>query len=94
MRLAQTEQRLDGLVDPDDPAVRLRRGRDAPARDGGSLRRGLGRRGGHLLECVPTEVRVGVQMIYHFELSLPRSLDYLTWDFQRDIRADLHKAEK
>jgi acetolactate decarboxylase len=51
-------------------------------------------RGGHLLECVPTEVRVGVQMIYHLELSLPRSLDYLTWDFQRDIRADLHKAEK
>jgi acetolactate decarboxylase len=51
-------------------------------------------RGGHLLECVPTKVRVGVQMIYHLELSLPMSLDYLTWDFQRDIRADLHKAEK
>jgi len=51
-------------------------------------------RGGHLLECVPTEVRVGVQMIYHLELSLPSSLDYLTWDFRRDIGADLHKAEK
>ena len=51
-------------------------------------------RGGHLLECVPTEVRVGVQMIYHLELSLPSSLDYLTWDFRRDSGADLHKAEK
>ncbi|MEW6666271.1 MAG: acetolactate decarboxylase [Thermodesulfobacteriota bacterium] len=51
-------------------------------------------RGGHLLECVPGRVRVGVQMLYRLELSLPKSLDYLTWDFQRDIRADLHKAEK
>jgi len=51
-------------------------------------------RGGHLLECIPGEVHVGVQMIYQLELSLPRSLDYLTWDFRRDIRADLHKAEK
>lgn len=51
-------------------------------------------RGGHLLECVPAEVHVGVQMLYHLELSLPRSLDYLTWDFRRDIGADLHKAEK
>ena len=50
--------------------------------------------GGHMLECVPVEVRVGVQMLYHLELSLPRSLDYLTWDFRRDIGADLHKAEK
>ncbi len=51
-------------------------------------------RGGHLLECVPREVRVGVQIISHLELCLPRSLDYLTWDFRRDIGADLHKAEK
>ena len=50
--------------------------------------------GGHLLECVPKQIRVGVQMIFHLELSLPKSLDYLTWDFQRDIREDLHKAEK
>ncbi len=57
------------------------------------LSRDLGR-GGHMLECVPSEVRVGVQMICHLELSLPRSLDYLTWDFRRDIGADLHKAEK
>jgi len=28
------------------------------------------------------------------ELGLPMSLDYLTWDFQRDIGRDLDKAEK
>jgi len=41
----------------------------------------------------PTKVRVGVQMIYHLELSLPKSLDYLTWDFQRDIRAGCTRRE-
>ncbi len=50
--------------------------------------------GGHLLECIPREVRAGVQMIYNLELCLPKSLDYLTWDFRRDARADLHKAER
>ena len=50
--------------------------------------------GGHLLECVPRKARVGVQMISTLELSLPISLDYLTWDFTRDISQDLDKAEK
>jgi acetolactate decarboxylase len=50
--------------------------------------------GGHLLECSPQKMRVGVQLINQFELSLPLSLDYLTWNFQRDIGKDLHKAEK
>jgi len=50
--------------------------------------------GGHLLECQPTEVRLGLQMISSLELALPMSLDYLTWDFCRDTRADLSKAEK
>jgi len=27
-------------------------------------------------------------------MSLPMSLDYLTWNFQRDIGQDLNKAEK
>jgi hypothetical protein len=27
-------------------------------------------------------------------LSLPLNVDYLLWDFQRDIRGDLDKAEK
>jgi len=50
--------------------------------------------GGHLLECRPRRVRVGVQFIATLELGLPMSLDYLTWDFRRDTGADLDKAEK
>lgn len=50
--------------------------------------------GGHLLECSPRQVRVEIQFLYTLELSLPVSLDYLTWDFQRDIGQDLDKAEK
>jgi acetolactate decarboxylase len=52
------------------------------------------RQGGHLLECRPGAIVARVQMIYTLELSLPRTLDYLTWDFQRDIGSDLEKAEK
>ncbi len=52
------------------------------------------RRGGHLLECVLREGRVGIQFIHTLELSLPMSLDYLTLDFQRDAGQDLAKAEK
>jgi acetolactate decarboxylase len=51
------------------------------------------RSGGHLLECRPRKVRAGVQFINRLELALPMSLDYLTWDFRRDIRQDLHQAE-
>jgi acetolactate decarboxylase len=51
-------------------------------------------RGGHLLECRPTKLRVGVQFISTLELGLPMSLDYLTWDFSRDVGQDLDKAEK
>lgn len=50
--------------------------------------------GGHLLECRPRHVRVEVQFITTLELGLPMSVDYLTWDFQRDTRADLDEAEK
>ena len=49
--------------------------------------------GGHLLECDTLEIEVGVQMLDRIELSLPKSLEYLTWDFQRDIKQDLKKAE-
>ena len=52
------------------------------------------RQGGHLLECAPRKALVGVQMIATLELSLPISLDYLTWDFSRDIGQDLDKVEK
>jgi acetolactate decarboxylase len=50
--------------------------------------------GGHLLECRPSRVRAGVQFISSLELALPMGLDYLTWDFSRDTKQDLDKAEK
>ncbi len=49
--------------------------------------------GGHVLECRPRKVRVGVQFINRLELALPMSMDYLTWDFRRDTRKDLKQAE-
>ncbi|MBP6016529.1 MAG: acetolactate decarboxylase [Candidatus Promineofilum sp.] len=50
--------------------------------------------GGHLLECRPRRVRVGIQPIYAVELALPTTPYYLGWDFQRDVVKDLEKAEK
>lgn len=50
--------------------------------------------GGHLLECKPKQVWAEIQFLYTLELSLPLNLDYLTLDFQRDIRRDLDEAEK
>lgn len=50
--------------------------------------------GGHLLECRPRNIKLQLQILYTLELSLPGDLDYLTWDFQRDIGKDLDKAEK
>jgi len=50
--------------------------------------------GGHLLECRPAQIRVQVQFLPTLELGLPIELDYLTWNFQRDIEQDLNKAEK
>ncbi len=49
--------------------------------------------GGHVLECRPRKIRVGVQFINRLELALPMSMDYLTWDFRRDTRQDLKQAE-
>jgi acetolactate decarboxylase len=51
-------------------------------------------RGGHLLECRPRDVRVGVQALTTLELALPTTSYYLNWDFSRDVRKDLEKAEK
>jgi len=50
--------------------------------------------GGHLLTCRPRRVRAGVQPIYTVELALPTTPYYLGWDFQRDVRDDLDRAEK
>ncbi len=51
-------------------------------------------KGGHILQCQPKKVKTEIQFLYTLELSLPMSLEYLTWDFQRDIEKDLDKAEK
>jgi acetolactate decarboxylase len=50
--------------------------------------------GGHLLECRPLRGRIGIQFINKLELSLPISVDYLTWDFTRDMHKDLNEAER
>lgn len=50
--------------------------------------------GGHLLSCRPRRVRAGIQPLYTLELALPTTPYYLGWDFQRDVRRDLDKAEK
>ncbi len=51
-------------------------------------------RGGHLLDCRVQRVRISVQHVGGLELGLPLTLDYLTADLSRDIRADLAEAEK
>ena len=51
-------------------------------------------KGGHILSCQPRKVKTEIQFLYTLELSLPMSLDYLTWDFQRNIEKDLDSAEK
>jgi acetolactate decarboxylase len=50
--------------------------------------------GGHLLECRTVQARLGVQFINRLELSLPKTIDYWTMDFTRNVAGDLDKAEK
>jgi acetolactate decarboxylase len=50
--------------------------------------------GGHLLECRPPRGRIGIQFVNKLELSLPISVDYLTWDFTRDMHKDLNEADR
>jgi acetolactate decarboxylase len=49
--------------------------------------------GGHLLDCRPRNVNLGLQILSTLELALPIGLDYLTCDFARDTESDLNKAE-
>ena len=51
------------------------------------------KRGGHLLECRPLKARVAIQYIYNVNLTLPKSLAWLTLDFKRDTAGDLKKVE-
>ncbi len=50
--------------------------------------------GGHLLSCRPKGVHVGIQALHTVELALPTTSYYLNWDFSRDVRGDLERAEK
>ena len=52
------------------------------------------KRGGHLLECRPRQIRISLQHIPSLELGLPLTLDYMTADLGRDVSADLEEAEK
>jgi acetolactate decarboxylase len=51
-------------------------------------------RGGHLLNCEPEQIKIELQIFHSMELTLPKTLDYLTADFKRDAVKDLEKAEK
>ena len=50
--------------------------------------------GGHLLSCEPERLDIRLQIFTGMELTLPRTLDYLTATFTRDARKDLEKAER
>ncbi len=50
--------------------------------------------GGHLLSCEPEHLKIGLQIFFSMELTLPKTLDYLTASFTRDAKKDLEKAER
>lgn len=52
------------------------------------------RGGGHLLECRPLSGTLGTMCLGRLELALPFTLDYLTTPLDRDVSADLRKAER
>jgi acetolactate decarboxylase len=49
--------------------------------------------GGHLLSCEPAHLDIRLQIFFSMELTLPKTLDYLTAAFTRDAQKDLDKAE-
>ena len=50
--------------------------------------------GGHLLEFAPRFAKVNLQFINQLTLGLPMTLDYLTWDFRREISREIKKVER
>ena len=50
--------------------------------------------GGHLLKCEPEHLDIRMQIFFSMELTLPKTLDYLTASFTRDAKKDLEKAER
>jgi acetolactate decarboxylase len=49
--------------------------------------------GGHMMSCQPENLDVRLQVFFSMELTLPKTLDYLTVSFTRDAKKDLEKAE-
>lgn len=49
--------------------------------------------GGHLLRCDPARLDIHLQIFFSMELTLPKTLDYLTASFMRNAKKDLEKAE-
>lgn len=50
-------------------------------------------RGGHLLACTTSRMTVSLQHLPRLEVELPVSIDYMTAEFTRNLRADLDEAE-
>jgi acetolactate decarboxylase len=50
--------------------------------------------GGHLLRCEPEHLDIRLQIFFSMELTLPKTLDYLTASFVRNAKTDLEKAER
>src|SRR6267378_5684905 len=51
-------------------------------------------RGGHLLECSGKDLRVRVESLSDFHLSLPESEEFLRADLSKDTSKDLAYAEQ
>lgn len=52
------------------------------------------KRGGHLLSCRPSKIKLSIQTIHKLELGLPMSEQYMHVQFQRDVEKDLDIVEK
>jgi acetolactate decarboxylase len=51
-------------------------------------------KGGHLLAAAPNGITIGIQHAPAIELGLPMTLDFLTMERTRDMKADLDKLER
>ena len=51
-------------------------------------------KGGHLLAAAPNGITIGIQHAPSVELGLPMTLDFLTMERTRDMKADLDKVER
>ena len=49
--------------------------------------------GGHVLQCQPKKIKISVQPIHKLELSLPKTVDYLTTDLSGSVDEDLRQVE-